>query len=1412
MNIDELDKLLAITDGALTIAPSTLPGDGILQLLVAYNQGQPIVVSGAVKTVETMRITVTGTSPFMRVAGLGVTATFAIDAQGAPQATFVYALIGANPGPGAWTFARSFPDLPPFGGTSGDAYLAQLNLSSASYVLTTAPTPSPLSAATLAPGLNFCSKAAPDSIAGLFDSALGKGPLIVEGPIAIPPTGQLFPPVPNQAFPWGLPGPTPGILLKADLGATVSISGALQVTGTRLFIYTPLTSAWLAANPSYKPLLVLTGTLAIPSLGYSVDLSAFIVPGTAKATIVGRFHGVTFDALSKLTDLLGGDGLLAALPADIHDGVEKIAKASQLQLDRFSLLLGGSFSGAGVQAASVTIGLPGLDWKPVDGFDLGGFSVQFLVVAPFTAARAVTALLAAQVTIADAKFDVAFQVPDFAIFARLDRDSSVDLTRLFADHLPALPTPPALVVNEMSFNAKPGDGSFDFFVGMAEKPQWVLDVTPTPITIYDVRAHLRRGAGGMAGDFSGSIDIGHFIELTASYSVPGGFMIRSDIPSVKLSELIGLVSNIDIVLPSGFDFFFDQTFVLIEGEQDDLTFSAGTTVSNFGLLVLTAQRLGGKWNFGFGMDVAVGQIGAIPGLGIVERFTDFVGLEDLLLVVSASDVSKFVFPDTASFNAPSLGSKNIQLPAQAGAGLTRGLNLYAKISASKNQGFKLFADYAGIKLDGSVGGTLAISLPDPDTNSKFFLSIDFKINDVTTVAGELGVLLQGPDIGVFLSADVKTKLQRYPVEFIVTGIAVDAGAFISGSARGVLPKFDITPTLSLQFSNLALEIGIDVEGIPSFGFMGTLSTSSGFDSSIAVFFDSINPSKSLIAGAISNITLFDVIDTFTDGSANDVPQWLKDALSAIALKGLNAFTLDAGLAEALDNLDLAAISTAFAAHHVTVSTSSSNTFLVVEQPGKIWSLTTMNGADGITHYQLKAGADGILVDVEAQLYLAPAETTMLGGFAYPRMFKATGEIEFLFLDLVSDTAIAPSQGIKINETIKPIDWQLGGVPIFSLSGANGTGGATLSVCTYSDPTQPDPRLQGPHFLLSGALKFLDFVSASAYVDIRKEGAAFGIKGTAWAMTLELAGHFTALTDMGAAGTAALTLGTLDLGDAGKIAIDTGVTARLDLRVSNPNNDPTFTGTATLSVEILGHQFDIVNANISVDAHFFEHLGSSIMGLIEDAVLALPAVWLKWVEDGLITIAKSVAELLKDVFSISSWRDAAKLMWEAGFEFLKIAEEVAEAFAVALSDVWDFLESLVADCAMASVNRLTNDFRLFDLFAVARDSLAAIPARGDGDRLLYLFYSNKDALQDAIARDPRSWHNFAGGADAAMAFAETPADRVIAGLTEALPNLPRAGRHDAAEAITILDRYRGTPWAEMRHKVGGPEGSSAAGAR
>ena len=112
MNFQQLQENLSLKAGKVTIAQDTLTAN-IPAFLKTYYANQPIVITEATQEIEGEdALVISGTSTFLNVANLPVSARFSLDAQGNAQVLFSYTLRGEMPGPNAWRFTTSFPQLP----------------------------------------------------------------------------------------------------------------------------------------------------------------------------------------------------------------------------------------------------------------------------------------------------------------------------------------------------------------------------------------------------------------------------------------------------------------------------------------------------------------------------------------------------------------------------------------------------------------------------------------------------------------------------------------------------------------------------------------------------------------------------------------------------------------------------------------------------------------------------------------------------------------------------------------------------------------------------------------------------------------------------------------------------------------------------------------------------------------------------------------------------------------------------------------------------------------------------------------------------------------------------------------------------------------------------------------------------
>ena len=368
----------------------------------------------------------------------------------------------------------------------------------------------------------------------------------------------------------------------------------------------------------------------------------------------------------------------------------------------------------------------------------------------------------------------------------------------------------------------------------------------------------------------------------------------------------------------------------------------------------------------------------------------------------------------------------------------------------------------------------------PSENSRLYLRFDTAFNkgrDPFSV--QLGFALVQGSPSLFLAGQYTTRIQKQPVMFDVAMSLVKGGIYFSGSMQGTV-SFD-----QVQLSNLALVLGFNWGGIPTLGLAASLNIS-GWQSSIAVLFDSTDPSKSLLAGAISDLSLADLANGLAKG---DLPQDIEDVLDDIEITGTRPFNIPYDeIADNLDERDLAATVAAFKKYgQMTLSSSTEQVLQVVGTPGKQWNITDM--ANNLRHYQLERKGNTVQVSLNPQFYFAPAGAQM-GQLVFPQGYFITGTLNILGLQWNSYVEIRHNKGIAVSSQLnKPLE--IYDPAFFSLSDVGGTNGPELSIATFQQPDLEDQQFRNPHIYINGAVTMLGTTSL-AYVKGTTKGFEFEI--------------------------------------------------------------------------------------------------------------------------------------------------------------------------------------------------------------------------------------------------------------------------------------------------------------------------------
>lgn len=1291
MNFSELKSALGIEDSKLenntiTINRNTLT-DNINDIINYCYGNTPVVINNAQFIKEdptTSSVFLKGTSNFLEVPDLEFNAQFSVDKSNLVQIFFKYTVLDNNPGPAKWTFSRSFPQLPAIvDNTKPVIYnrikrtfdqptivaLDQLVLFNSYFVVVSNPQTEPEFQVQLDWGINFVGNIRPKGFIGVIETLFeNKNTLTIYGTIRKPlPTetpdnlALKYPVSPEKfQFPWSIvkdfPKGVPGILLKVKLDLNYQVNDTIEFQADELIIYSPVSSDWALynTNPGFFPMQAYTGRILLDKAGLSMDMISPIDYGIDEFQLIGIFKGFILKDLAQLAGLTGSsDSPLSLLP----DEIKKLGSSlGKLELMSASISIDYSdIKSLSVSNASFTAGMPELNWNVWKDdsnngktrFEIDSIACSFNFDYPFSVSkeeiygRKVGVMVYGNLKIENVPFTVYAGYDDgFAVYAEMTQGQTIPLNNILTTYAPGIPAPSDLTINVFKVSIFPGQ-FYSMALTLASKPTpWVIPLGPKDLIVEDVAMGFTYNQGGSAtGTVSGIIKLPDNIQLEISYNTPGDIAIHSFLPSVSLKQIVDTLTNQTLEIPEAFHLSFINNSVLIQKQAGNYVFQMAADMEELGLVALQVQKITSVWGIAVGIDMTDIRPSSLSGLGFLDAFEKMFQMHKFMLVVSSFDGVQFQFPDMASFNNPALAAKNISLPAQATT-LVAGLNIYANwtINTSDKQQ-NLLLKFLGI--NPTLGVTLQVS-KNPEQFSKLFVSYKTQIQG-HPFGCQFGGQIRDGQLGLFLTGTLQAEIQRQLTRFDVTLLFVANGAFISGSMLGSI-TFE-----GLTLSNLALVIGVNWEGVPSLGIAATLAVSR-FQSSLAVFFDSTDPSRSMLAGAVSDLSLKDVVETFA-GSVSQSE--VDEVLPTVRLVGTGEFTISTELANALDNMQIDAISAAFSKHGVLLPAISSQVLLVVTRAGESWFLTNMVN---MLHYQLSKTADGINVKLEPQLYVVP-NTTFIGAMRFDQGIFLDAGLEILTFSAAAKILVRQGQGISVDGRMDRII--IGTEALFSVESVDKTGGPIISAATFNQPDMKEPSLRSPHFLIDGNLNILG-LRRQAYVSLSSKGLIFDISGTMPpSFDYDLHGHVDDPKNMGIGGSLRIGIGIVDLGQLGKVNIQTGAAGAPDIGVRDVDIWAKFNG----SIEFAGEKLILPTVNLDVNAPSLLDLPKKLVALVTEALNNFlkgnPVKWASLVRNGIITGVDNVGNALKVAYKATA-EQAAQWLKGAGYEANQSAQILRDA--------------------------------------------------------------------------------------------------------------------------------------------------------
>lgn len=795
-----------------------------------------------------------------------------------------------------------------------------------------------------------------------------------------------------------------------------------------------------------------------------------------------------------------------------------------------------------------------------------------------------------------------------------------------------------------------------------------------------VRFGLERSAeSGFAGSIGGEATLGT-ASLNLGYSYPGhNLEFEGKLPSVTVGEIVSTLTSNALTIPEGVNFTLKDSTVAIRKEGGDYRLFLQTEIEDVGTIFFNIQRSSTEgWGAAVGVDLtAVRRLGELKGFEFLNVID--LTLERIALVLASVDLpSGYTFPKLRSAEATSdADTRELKIPTGIGKP-KRGVNFYARFAfgdraATRNEPLLKLYDFFDLKrVELDVAIQIGIGRDDLSAlflaggsvqgegygigggNSRYnmelaaYLAIEYK-------KGSGAIFLRGlfrlapPDGG---SGDRLT----FAAEL---GLQVN-GFYVAGSMQGSWrDPFGIQ---GLTVSDIGLMVGVTWEGVPAVGFAGTL-TACSLQGSLACVVNSGDPPKSVLAGSLSTLSLGEILSTFVGIEINPEPtaREIIAVLRNIAVEGINEFTLPSSLGAALDEGDLKAVASAFSNDAKTpLSSDSEETLLVVGIPGSNWFVTDKRS--GITHYGLVHNGTDITVREQAQLYLAPSDAR-IGTLEFPEGYRITGQLNLFGFKQLTDVTISMKKGIGAEVRMSRINLFGGLLRIERAPGddrdddrnGGGAGGARpdgpyVSIATFDRPSRPAPY-NTPHVFISGSLSFLGLVDQTIDASISEQGihVEFDRKvfGTQFNFMFDFRREPLSLAGSGTAGlkiSPTIDLTPFGLGTYHLFDIDTSV--NLSFGAGGERILATATGHFSFTIPGFGlkigpYAFDITLVDVDQPLAKLKNLAErAIEGLgvlAEDlgkALLADAKRFAKLVEDGVITIAGTLDDVLKKVFNIS----------------------------------------------------------------------------------------------------------------------------------------------------------------------------------
>ncbi|MDD7805451.1 MAG: hypothetical protein PUP46_07810 [Endozoicomonas sp. (ex Botrylloides leachii)] len=1248
---------------------------------------------------EQQQIEIAGIASYLNMPNISATLYCWLDNKQQVQLTIIYPLLGENPNANKWSFSKSFPDLPQtpdetqpllFDRESGESwqkhriFLDDIAFFNAAFIVSSCNGMTPDRQYPLKKGINFIASVYPEGPLAIAKHAFNiNGALSVLGHIRLPMKGetttklrtQFMNTGGNYLFPWHVQNHIeyglPGILLTVAVGIHDNFGeNILRFSGDSLLIYTPISDDWVipSTNPAFRPIQAFSGSLSLPGANINTAITLPFEPGINQWFGIAYCQGISIKNLSEMAMLSGShDGFSSHIPKQLQALSKEFGR---LELSGFSLLVDFSnLKAITVKRITVEVGIPELNWEIWPSkFELSNISCTFTLDNPFpldnkTVKRSINSKLQAQMNIGDVPCSVTADSRDgFTFYAQMNAGNTISLSSLLKKYAPSIPVLGQMTVSTLRLGISLNN-SYSLAIAMNEDDSFSIPIGSTTLDVNNVSMFVAYDkTQGITGSVNGMANYQDY-KLSLTYESPGDVLIYSHIPKTSLRELLRQFTANELIIPKSFDLNLEENTIQIQKTSNGYNFILITEINGYGAFALQVGQQNGQLGAAFGLVMTEPKLSKLPGMSALKIIDDTVTLTELTLLASSFNSPSFSFPEMAALGNPSFSATSIPLPASKG--IVAGFNAHASWQLDTHRKeIKLLKNILG--LNPVIQVTLQIA-KSPSDATRLFTCFNTKIMGHYPLSAQFGFIVENKIASLFLMGQLNISIHRQSVLFNIAMSVLPTGIYFAGSAAGTI-QFN-----TIKLSNMGLALGFNWGGIPSFGISAQID-SKKFSSSIAIIADSTDPSKSVLAGSISQISLADITNEFA--KVAKLPKEVNKTFRSVKLRAIRNFSIDEKSMTALDNKDCAAVSTAFSAAGVSISASDETLLIVVNKKGRIWSLTDM--AEGMRHYTVRLKNKRLEVFVNPQIYIAPTGAKM-GTLTFTQGYFLSGCLQILGQHWSTQVEVSEHKGIAATSYMdKPL--QLVNKHFFYFSSYDKKRGPLISLSSFKQPTHEIHALRNPHFALSGRLCLLGEESATL-ANITTKGIDIIVESYTqlkvkqsflianYKLNWQLSGSLSSPTDMFLNGNINFSInGKLILAkllavktDLGKIKINILVKTDTEIGYQNHNAYVELDAAFTFS----GNKFHFALKE-GADSAQLKKLANHILNEIKEVVKDLyntAEEWINALDQGVIEIGKTsgtIGKALKSGYKQTA-KETTQLLHKTGRTAEKIGNELKHGF-------------------------------------------------------------------------------------------------------------------------------------------------------